>query len=76
MRGETVPSDPPSDPEAATEPTPDSASSATPPAPSRLVLSGEFRGHQLSVTLVPRTEADYRLTSRGFHWFSEFPYNR
>ena len=40
----------------------------------RLVVDGAFDGHQLHVTLALQDEA--LLTSRGFHWVQEFPFNR
>ena len=46
------------------------------PAPETLHLSGSYRGSPLSVTMQRLDESDFRLTSRGFRWISEAPYNR
>ena len=43
-------------------------------ADKRLVLDGEFEGRKLHVTLVLQDQAV--LTSRGFNWVQEFPFNR
>ena len=41
-----------------------------------LHLSGSYNGRSLSVSLRRLDESDFRLTSRGFRWISESPYNR
>ena len=41
-----------------------------------LHLSGSYSGRPLSVSLRRLDESDFRLTSRGFRWISESPYNR
>ncbi|MBA3451843.1 MAG: hypothetical protein H0T42_01955 [Deltaproteobacteria bacterium] len=40
----------------------------------QLVLEGRHRGHELRVTL--RLEPEPLLTSRGFHWINDEPFNR
>lgn len=44
------------------------------PAHDRLVLDGTFAGHVIHVELV--LEPPPPLTTRGFHWVQEAPYNR
>jgi len=46
------------------------------PAPGVLVLDGTFDGKPLHASLrkVPRSK--FLLVSRGFHWVSEYPFNR
>jgi hypothetical protein len=46
------------------------------PEPDKLELKGTFNGKPYSVTLKPAPEKQYELMNRGFHWVSEFPYNR
>jgi uncharacterized membrane protein YphA (DoxX/SURF4 family) len=46
------------------------------PEPGRLVLEGTFDGHKIRAKLRRVEEPRFRLTSRGFHWISEWPYNR
>lgn len=46
------------------------------PDPETLQLSGSYRGSPLSVTMQRLDERDFRLTSRGFRWISESPFNR
>ena len=44
--------------------------------PETLVLSGDFRGKaiRMETVLLPRDK--FMLTSRGFHWIQELPFNR
>lgn len=44
--------------------------------PAHLVLQGTFEGTPLEVRLKKRDASDFPLMNRGFHWISEFPYNR
>lgn len=46
------------------------------PDPETLHLSGSYDGRPLSVSMRRLDESDFRLTSRGFRWISESPYNR
>jgi hypothetical protein len=46
------------------------------PTPDRLVLEGRLNGAQLSVQLKRTPETRLLLTTRGFHWVSEYPNNR
>ena len=46
------------------------------PDPEHLLLAGTFDGHPVRATL-HRTDPTKRLlTSRGFHWINEYPFNR
>jgi hypothetical protein len=46
------------------------------PAPDRLTLEGSFDGRRLRA-LMHRTEPpEFLLFTRGFHWVSEYPFNR
>ena len=46
------------------------------PAPDRLEMQGTFEGHRI-VAVLRRVELTQpRLTSRGFHWINEYPFNR
>ncbi|MBX9770033.1 MAG: hypothetical protein K2X29_01600, partial [Candidatus Obscuribacterales bacterium] len=42
----------------------------------KLVLDGVFRKHRIHARLHKSDKQDFRLTSRGFHWINEYPYNR
>lgn len=42
----------------------------------RLELNGQFDGHQIRAHLHREDESKYLLTSRGFHWINEYPFNR
>lgn len=44
------------------------------PQPDKLELEGKFDGKTIKATLKPGKE--YLLTSRGFHWIQEMPFNR
>jgi uncharacterized membrane protein YphA (DoxX/SURF4 family) len=39
-------------------------------------LRGTFEGHQIDVAMTRENTTDFPLMKRGFHWVSEFPYNR
>ncbi len=39
-------------------------------------LRGTFEGHQIDVAMKRESNTDFPLMKRGFHWVSEFPYNR
>ena len=44
--------------------------------PGVMLLQGQFEGATVSAHLRLQDEARPLLTSRGFHWINEFPYNR
>ena len=46
------------------------------PAPDRLVLDGKYAGETIAVTLWKTPMPRFLLNERGFHWISEYPYNR
>jgi hypothetical protein len=46
------------------------------PAPDRLTLEGTFDGRKVRASLHRVEETKFLLTNRGFHWVSEFPFNR
>ncbi len=46
------------------------------PEPDLLVLEGTIDGHKVQVTLRRFDESTFLLTSRGFHWINEVPFNR
>ena len=46
------------------------------PDPAHLLLQGTFDGAPLEVRLKKKDASDFPLMNRGFHWISEFPYNR
>lgn len=41
----------------------------------RLILTGEFRGQSVRITL-ERKEPEFVLTTRGFNWINEYPFSR
>lgn len=41
-----------------------------------LMIHGEWKGKALKAGLKRKKISDYTLTGRGFHWISEYPYNR
>ncbi|UEG53864.1 hypothetical protein LLH06_02605 [Mucilaginibacter daejeonensis] len=41
-----------------------------------LLLKGFYKGDTVNVKLHRFDEKKFRLTSRGFHWVNEYPYNR
>jgi hypothetical protein len=46
------------------------------PAADRLTLDGTFDGHRLQASLHRTDRSKFLLMSRGFHWVSEYPFNR
>jgi hypothetical protein len=46
------------------------------PEPGRLLLAGTFDGHAVRAALHLADPAKRLLTSRGFHWINESPFNR
>jgi len=46
------------------------------PSKDRLTLDGAMDGHQIQVQLRLLDTSRMMLLSRGFHWVSEFPFNR
>ena len=46
------------------------------PSAKAFVLRGELQGHTVVITMTKKSEEDFMLTSRGFHWVSEYPHNR
>jgi uncharacterized membrane protein YphA (DoxX/SURF4 family) len=49
----------------------------TQPDPRHLVLTGEVDGTAMTVKLHRNDQPDqFLLTSRGFHWINEYPFNR
>ncbi len=46
------------------------------PDPDHLLLAGTLDGHPLRATLHRTDPAKRLLTSRGFHWINEYPFNR
>jgi hypothetical protein len=46
------------------------------PDPSRLTLSGNLNGTPVSMELRQIPASKFLLLNRGFHWISEFPFNR
>jgi hypothetical protein len=51
------------------------ASAFTQPQSDRLMLEGKLDGKPVQVKL-ERTDTKFLLTTRGFHWINEFPFNR
>ncbi|HEY4575885.1 MAG TPA: hypothetical protein VIJ26_18035 [Thermoanaerobaculia bacterium] len=45
-------------------------------APDRLTLEGTFGGHQIRASLHRAEDSKFLLITRGFHWVSEYPFNR
>jgi hypothetical protein len=41
-----------------------------------MTLEGEMDGHKMSAKLTRFDDSTFLLTSRGFHWIQEFPFNR
>lgn len=65
----------------ASEPVPGDPAESSPPAEAEpaghyLTLFGTLRGHEVRIVLRRKTESDFALTNRGFHWVSEYPHNR
>jgi hypothetical protein len=46
------------------------------PDATHMVLQGFFRGAPAEIRLIRIDDASFLLTSRGFHWISEYPFNR
>jgi uncharacterized membrane protein YphA (DoxX/SURF4 family) len=46
------------------------------PAPGSILLSGEMDGKKIQAKLRKVELSNFLLNSRGFHWISEFPFNR
>ena len=44
--------------------------------PKTLTLRGQFDGKNIVATMHREDERTFRLTSRGFHWINEAPFNR
>jgi uncharacterized membrane protein YphA (DoxX/SURF4 family) len=44
--------------------------------PGLMTLEGEMDGHKTYARLVRFDESTFLLTSRGFHWIQEYPFNR
>lgn len=44
--------------------------------PDVMTLSGQFDGHQVSAKLRRVDASTFLLKNRGFHWISEYPFNR
>ena len=43
---------------------------------NHVVFEGKVNGRNLKLHTVKKTEKDFTLMSRGFHWVNEYPYNR
>lgn len=43
---------------------------------NHIVFEGKVKGSNLKLYTVKKTEKDFPLMSRGFHWVNEYPYNR
>jgi hypothetical protein len=46
------------------------------PAPGKVRLKGTMDGKLIVAELSKMDEGSFNLTSRGFHWINEYPYNR
>ena len=46
------------------------------PSPDALTVLGTLDGRALHATLIRSLEPEFPLTSRGFHWITEIPFNR
>jgi len=46
------------------------------PNPDSLILDGQFDGRHIHAQLRRLPEPNFMLTSRGFHWINEYPFNR
>jgi len=46
------------------------------PAPNVMTLQGVLEGHKIRARLHRQEAQSFRLTSRGFHWINEYPFNR
>lgn len=46
------------------------------PSPKEIVLDGSMDGHMYHAILHKADDPSFRLTTRGFHWINEYPFNR
>lgn len=46
------------------------------PAPDRLTLEGTFDGRKMRAAMHRTKPPEFLLLTRGFHWVSEYPFNR
>ena len=46
------------------------------PQPDVLLLDGAIGGHHIRARMHREDESRFLLTSRGFHWINQYPYNR
>lgn len=46
------------------------------PEPDRMLVEGTMDGHRIKAEARRRDTASFVLTSRGFHWINEYPFNR
>jgi len=46
------------------------------PGPELLTVTGAIDGQKITVLLHRVDESKFQLLSRGFHWISEWPFNR
>ena len=46
------------------------------PNPQTLIVDGTMDGKKIHATLLRDDEKEFLLTSRGFHWINEYPFNR
>ncbi len=46
------------------------------PKPDSLILRGKLAADSVIISMHRLDEKKFRLTSRGFHWVNEYPYNR
>jgi hypothetical protein len=44
--------------------------------PGLLSVEGKYDGHDIRLKIHRAESPSFQLTSRGFHWINEFPYNR
>ena len=46
------------------------------PDPNTLIVDGTFGGDRIHAVTHREPENEFMLTTRGFHWINEFPFNR
>jgi len=46
------------------------------PGPDQFMLTGKYQGEDVSVQMRKTSVPPFLLATRGFHWVSEYPYNR
>ena len=46
------------------------------PGPDQFMLTGKYQGEDISVQMRKTSVPTFLLATRGFHWVSEYPYNR